>query len=365
MRIHKKMIAVVTAALLMAVSISAQTFAVGVSNTGSISINKTLTVKNPTLTSVDGPGASYAYAIAPETPSASNGGTTVSDGTHTSTVKAGPANGVTLSGTPISFPVGTAVTASASGAANTKSFTATADITKFSTPGVYRYKITETPTLGNAGVVDNGTRERILDVYVENSPQIKIKAEGSSLSIAGLVLHDANNNKLDSFDNALFETVNITLRNTIDGAMGDKNHEFPFVATISDNGRFYYVKENEAPSNSDTSTTSTSHNVSLSDNEVFYISGISPNATVAYVETNDTTDTYEVSYTSGTPSSVSPNRTKEMPTTHVQANMETVFSNVFDSTTPTNAVFIYGPYILIVLLGLAVFTLNKKIKVNK
>ena len=357
MTTHKKIIAVFTAALLLVVGSSAQIFAAGTSNTGTISINKTLTVKNPTLTSVDGPGASYTYAVAPETPSASNGGTTVSDGTHSSTVKAGPANGVTLAGSPIAFPVGTAVQASASGAANTKSITATADITKFSTPGVYRYKITETPSLGSAGVVDNGTRDRILDVYIENGQ--------SGLSIAGLVLHDANNNKLDGFDPAVFETVNITLKNTIGGAMGDKNHEFPFVASVSDNGRFYYVKKNEAPTNSDPNTTATSHNVALSDNQTFHINGISLNATVAYVETNDTSDTYEVNFTNGTASAVSPNGTKEMTTIPVEANMLTVFENIFESTTPTNAVFIYGPYALIALLGIAVFALNRKIKINK
>jgi hypothetical protein len=137
---------------------------------------------------------------------------------HTGTagnVKAGPNGGVTLSSNTVSWPADTAVTASPSGADNVKSFTATADISKFEGPGIYRYKITETATPANPatiGVTDSDPAEvRYLDVYVENKPTQR--AEGSTCQIAGIVMHNGDlTSGKKTFDDSTFETINITLK---------------------------------------------------------------------------------------------------------------------------------------------------------
>ena len=157
---------------------------VAVTSDTSVNINRTLTVINPDLGSVDGPGMSYSYSIASVTPSADNGGTTVTDSDqHTGTVHEGPQDGVTLITSSVDFPVGTAVNASNQGAANPKTFQAATDLTKFTSPGIYRYKITETPNPADpatVGVSDTGDRDRFIDVYIGNGPD--------GLEVAGYTL---------------------------------------------------------------------------------------------------------------------------------------------------------------------------------
>lgn len=354
---------VIATALAMTLAMSAVAFAANpaTGTSGTITIEKNLKVTNPTLTSVDGPGASFAYAVAPVAPAATNGGTSVSDGTHTATVQQGPANGVTLSAASIEYPIGTAVNASATGADNIKSITATADISKFTAPGIYRYELTETATLGDCEAANTETSgKRYIDVYVVNGT--------SGLEFSGLVMHDgsvANGAPAQkkSFDNATFETVNITLQKTITGNMADKNHEFPFTGTISDHSRYFFAKKGSAPTSSDTQNTSGDISTTLKDTEMFYIAGVSKSATVAYTETNNTQDTYQTSITGGTASAasdVAPNGTKAMAATDVDSAGAVVFNNNLDSVSPTGVVMRYGMYIGLIIMAAVLLAMRKK-----
>lgn len=357
----KKLFSVIIAATML---FCIPVFAANPTTESTITIDKNLKVINATLTSVAGPGLTYTYAIAPETPSATNGGTSITDSTGTAgNVKAGPNGGVTLSSNTVSWPADTAVTASPSGADNVKSFTATADISKFEGPGIYRYKITETATPANPatiGVTDSDPAEvRYLDVYVENKPTQK--AEGSTYQIAGIVMHNGDlTSGKKTFDDSTFETINITLKNIVSGTMGDREHLFPFEGTITDNGRFFYAQKSESPSADDSfKVTNGSVKTSLANEEMYYINGLSTVARIQYKETNDTPDTYEVNYTNGTTSNVAPTNEKAMAAVDA---MDIVFENKLDSASLTGIDLRYGAYIGIILFGLALIIINRKTK---
>ena len=366
-----KTLCVFALSAMVALTMGASAFAADNPATGSsITIEKNLKVKNPTLASVDGPGLTMNYAIAPETPAAANGGTTITDSDgHTGTVHQGPASGVTLSANSISWPIGTQVNASAAGADNVKSITANVDLTKFPDPGIYRYKLTETvgadtSATGAAGEV------RYIDVYIAYNDA------GTALQVKGVVMHDGAtasgkpSNKA-TFSDEEFETVNITLKKTVSGNMADRDNQFPFAGTVTDNGRYFYAKKNVAPTAVEAdkiagATPSSAISVpTLCHNEMYYISGLSHEAAVTYTETNNTADTYQTSITGGTASAasaVAPEGTKAMASTDVDNAGAVVFNNALEEVSPTGVVMRYGAPLLILLAGIALVVINRRNK---
>ena len=363
-------LAMIVAVFSLVAAMSVTSFAAGSSNpdnptsTGAITIEKNLKVSNPDLASVDGPGLTMNYALAVATPSAANGGTTITDGTHTGTVNTGVAGGVSLSANSISWPIGTAVDASSAGADNVKSITATVDTTAFTHAGIYRYQITETVGTDTSATGAAG-ETRYLDVYIENGD--------SGLECAGVVMHDgatssgAPSNKA-TFGDETFETVNITLAKSVTGTMGDKTNQFPFAGTVTDNGRYFYAKKATAPTaiaadqiagaagGSAVSTT-------LCDSETYYISGLSHEAAVAYTETNNTPDTYQVSITGGTASAataVAAGGTKAMASTDVDNAGAVTFTNSMDAVSPTGVVLRFGAPLLLLAAAVALVFMNRK-----
>lgn len=357
---------VIAGALICAMSVTA--FAAGSSspanptNTSSITIEKNLKVINPTLSSVDGPGVTFSYAIASETPSATNGGTTITDGTHTGSVHAGPADGVTLAASSIEFPIGTAVDAAASpGADNVKSIAANVDLSKFSKPGIYRYKLTETATGKDTCGVVNTEGTRYIDVYIEN--------DTTGMKVAGVVMHDGTTAdgkpaQKKTFDNASFETVNVTLKKEVAGNMADRNNQFPFAGTVSDSSRYFYAAKGTSPAATDANKISAADvSITLAHNEMYYINGLSKNATVAYTETNNTSDTYQTAITGGTASAasaVAPNATKAMAATDVDDAAAVVFTNTLDSVSPTGVILRFGPYVAMIAVAAILIATRKR-----
>lgn len=355
---------------IMAMAMGTTVFAAGSSNpanpatgtTGQITIEKNLKVINPDLTSVDGPGATFSYALASVEPSESNGGTSITDSQDkTGTVHAGPAGGLALDTSSISYPIGTAVDAAADpGADNVKAITASADITAFSAPGIYRYSLTETST-STSQLEETGDGVRYIDVYVVNG--------ASGLEFSGVVMHDGTTadgapaNKA-TFAPAEFETVNVTLQKTVSGNMADKVNQFPFAGTVTDNSRYFYAKKAEAPTAVDANKNTTGAvSTTLCDQEIYYISGLSHDAAVAYTETNNTADTYQTSITGGTASAasaVAPNATKAMASTDVDDSAAVVFNNELESVSPTGVVMRYGAPLLILLAGAALVLISRR-----
>lgn len=371
----------VALSLAMVLSMSAAVFAAGSSNpdnpalTNSITIEKNLKVSNPNLTSVDGPGLTMNYAIAPVAPAADNGGTTITDAAtptaHTGTVHQGPADGVTLSASSISWPIGTAVDASASGADNVKSITANVDLTKFSVPGIYRYELTE--TVGTDTSHTNAAGEtRYIDVYIKNA------ASGTGLEVSGVVMHDgttANGKPAQkkTFGDETFETVNITLKKTVSGNMADRNHEFQFAGTVTDNARYFYANKGAAPTAVEDkkvagAAAGSAVSTALKHDDMYYISGLSHEAAVAYTETNNTQDVYQTSITGGTASeasAVAAGATKAMASTDVDNAGAVVFNNALEEVSPTGVIMRFGPYIGMIVIAAALVLMNRKAKTQR
>lgn len=339
----------------------------------SVDISKNMTVVNPDLDTVDGPGVIYSYTISPAVPSAENGGTLVTDESgNTGTVQQGPAGGVTLETDSVSFSMGAPLEASSQGTVNTKFFKATSDITKFTSPGIYRYRINETVSpedITSAGVTDTGDRDRYLDIYIQNSR--------SGLYAAAYILHDRHNNKTDGFNGASpaggqhfrgaaeFKTWNIVLSKEVQGNMGDKNNQFPFEMTVNDGGRSFYAKKGELPSPQSDEMISGSGTVltcTLAHQEDYYISGLSSNATVDYKETNNTQDTYTVSINVGTSNEdikVAPGEDIRMGATGISDASYVVFTNRLDAVTPTGITMRYGVSIALILAGAMLIILRR------
>lgn len=357
----KKVVVLATSAMMIMAMTAVSFAAPNPTNSGSIVIEKNLKVTNPDLASVDGPGATFTYEIASETPSTSNGGLTITDANnHTGAVHAGPADGIDFvnDANTISFPIGTAVNASASGADNVKSIGLEGDISKFSAPGIYRYKLTETST-STSELTATGDGDRYIDVYVTNG--------ASGLEFSGFVMHDGSTEngkpaQKQTFAPAQFDTVNVTLQKTVSGNMADKNHQFPFAAVTSDNGRYHYAKKGAAPTVADATVADGNLSTTLADTEMYYISGLAKNATVDYTETNDTADTYQTSISGGTASAVAAGATKAMGATDVDNAGAVVFNNALEEVSPTGVIMRFGPYIFMVAVAALCISMIRRSK---
>lgn len=368
----------VALSLAMVLSMSAAVFAAGSSDpanpalTNSITIEKNLKVSNPNLTSVDGPGLTMNYAIAPVAPAEGNGGTTITDTAspaHTGTVHQGPAAGVTLSASSISWPIGTAVDASAAGADNVKSITANVDLTKFSVPGIYRYQLTETVGTDTSNIGAEG-ETRYIDVYIAN--------DTTGLKVSGVVMHNGTTEngkpaQKKTFGDETFETVNITLQKTVSGNMADRNNQFQFAGTVTDNARYFYAKKAEAPAADNANkiagaAAGSAVSTTLAHNEMYYISGLSHEAAVTYTETNNTQDVYQTSITGGTASAasaVAAGATKAMASTDVDNAGAVVFNNALEEVSPTGVIMRFGPYIGMIVIAAALVLMNRKAKTQR
>ena len=377
-------IATFVATLAMVVSMSATAFAANYAGDAietsdtTLNIPKSLVVSNPNLATVDGPGLTYSYTLASVTPSATNGGTTITDKetpSHTGTVHAGPAGGVSLTTASVAFPVGEDLNASASGTANTKNIVAAVDLATFgTTPGIYRYSITEAASVTpeTVGVHDTNNAEgRYLDVYI-------VRNANDQLEVGGYVVHDGTTEagapaSKRSFDDSTFPTYNITLSKTVSGNMGDRAHQFGFAGTIVDNARSFYAKKETAPSAAATdkiagAAAGSAVSTTLCHQETYYISGLTDQATVTYTETNDTSDVYQTGISGATgitnadPSAVAAGSTKAFSNAvNAKDNAAAVtFTNTLETVSPTGVVMRYGAPLLILAAAVVLIALNRK-----
>ena len=269
-----------------------------------------------------------------------------------------------------------------------KELTVSVDLSKFSKPGVYRYKITDATakgTLDAAGLTrdEDYNPERYLDVYIHYSDD-----DTPVLEVYGYVLAEANNtettvdteSKTVGYTEDEYHTIDVTLEKVVTGSMGDTQHEFPFSIVITNNDLSYYGKENETPTVDDDSS-ATSITVGLKSGDKYYLTGLSPKATVTYTETNDTADTYELTIT-GTETTITPGDIAPLTGTQTTGalavstyedsgtqvddleaqNEEVVFTNNLDEVSPTGLVLRVAPYALILAAGIALLMISRRRK---
>ena len=223
------------------------------------------------------------------------------------------------------------------------SFVVGFDVTQFTAPGIYRFKVedvTAPETLLAAGIVRPAGYEatKYLDVYVKQST-----TPGSDdLVIDGYVLIDTNTSLVPNDDHKdpgfrpvvstttiekpgetipgypgatesnygvtgidgdntfdYYKTVNLTVSKDITGNMADTSHAFPFVIGLT-NQAGAAVPANVyvgSAATALTGNTNTSFNANLAKDGTYLVYGINPLATVNVKETNDTNDTYKASIT--------------------------------------------------------------------
>lgn len=222
------------------------------------------------------PNISFDYVVAPEAV-ADNGQTTVTtkDGDKVQ-VNTGVADGVT--GTTIQFGTNvggtatTAVTVSSDGTDVERTANLTVDLSKFSHAGVYRYKITETPSVsvtaaGLTARTGDYADTRYLDVYIKN--------DNNTLSMYGAVMFKSTSTEqgkdsigadtdkttgfgpdgTSTFENDTtvdkYKTYNIEVKKVVAGSLADKTHEFPFYVKLSNavaGAKYTYTDKADASS---------------------------------------------------------------------------------------------------------------------
>ena len=225
--------------------------------------------------------------------------------------------------------------------------------------GIYRYKITESLASGSntkaaAGITPSAdyVATRYLDVYVTNV--------SGTPAVTNVVLFRHTNNAdtkvqgwTDSNDLDTYETVDVTIKKEITGALADTTHNFPFAfeATASNGSKVSYGKSTSSLTALEFGTKA---NTTLTNNETIVIYGV-PKASIATVtatETNDTSDTYTVS-TSGLASDLEDvaetagTANIGGATNTITADSTITFTNNLEQISPTNVVMRFAPFLFI------------------
>jgi len=310
------------------------------------------------------PNVKYSYTIEPAT--VADGKTITDEYELTSVIRSGNAEALSTTAATVEFSNtqgiktgnttisnATYVTTNTNGAVAAGYFDISFDPTKFTKPGVYRYKITEaedTKTRALAGVIKGADAskykdERFLDVYVQNK-------DGGGYEIYGYALYegtkddefnarengdikeitaktngfvsDKNDGKSQTYSTSendvdLYLTSNVKVQKHTTGAMADKNNDFPFQIvikndTIKGDPAISYQSDlttdgSEATGQVNTRVSMASgtatigaaaatSDIKLKDGEFIYIYGIpgkNAASTVLVKEYNNTDDTYTVS----------------------------------------------------------------------
>ena len=378
-----------------------------------VTIPKGMTVINAGGLNSYSPAIEYSYSFAP---AATSECSTVNDGTNTATVVPGTANGAALTTPTLTF----ASQEVASGTEITENLSITVTPANFPKAGVYRYKITDVTTDAtlHAAGIDRSTqydKVRFLDVYISrNATSGALEVSGYAL-INGQQFAAANSyevtattskssgyvsasepqldpNDTDAYTDT-YRTYNVTITKTVTGGMGDLDNEFPFAIAVAETGtnsHFYAGKgtltaiATAAAGNNLTTT--------LKSGDSYTIVGLSPLATVAVTETNNTADTYKVTINDGAGNPVNgfdatpvdPTNTATTGTFQVSTYSTTAGShgtsaavdadtltyiNNLENISPTGVIIRTLPYIAILVLAgamlVTVKVLNKSEKKEK
>lgn len=224
----------------------------------------------------------------------------------------------------------------------TAQLSAVLDASKFTAPGIYRYKITQTPP--ELDGLDVAHEELFLDVYVENGNP-GLVATGCTLSTAA-----GSGDKTSGFENK-YVTHKLTIEKVVDGNQGDKNKDFDFTVTIkgADGEAYKYatVKGGTTTPNEIKAASGTAISVRLKNGESVIFYGLSSEDKFTVTEADYRSDGYKTSYKIGGDTSSIEGRS--IAEEAIGASDTTViFTNTKDATVPTDVIRTVAPYVAIV-----------------
>lgn len=213
---------------------------------------------------------------------------------------------------------------------------------RFAAPGIYRYKITQTPPeLDGLNVV---YKELFLDVYVENGDS-GLVAKGCTLSTAA-----GSGSKISGFENK-YVTHKLTITKVVAGNQGDKNKDFEFTVTIkgADGEAYKYgtVKNGVTTMNKTTTKSGATFTETLKHGESVIVYGLSSEDKFAVTEADYHGDGYKTSYKigDGTNSTEGSSIAEEAIGAY---DTTVIFTNTKDATVPTDVIRTVAPYVAIV-----------------
>lgn len=333
--------AVVAATMVLAlVGVAAPAWAEGQSTNPQLSVTEgrvTITSKLTMDKYAVEPNADFKYTIAPaEASELTNTGMPAT---------AGVEGAVSLSPSSVNYSAeGLSSEDNADGV--TKTITAQMSVSlvtsRFAAPGIYRYKITQTPPeLDGLNVV---YKELFLDVYVENGNS-GLVAKGCTLSTAA-----GSGSKISGFENK-YVTHKLTITKVVAGNQGDKNKDFEFTVTIKGaDGETYKcgtVKNGVTTMNQTTTKSGATFTETLKHGESVIVYGLSSEDKFAVTEADYHGDGYKTSYKigDGTNSTEGSSIAEEAIGAY---DTTVIFTNTKDATVPTDVIRTVAPYVAIV-----------------
>lgn len=333
--------AVVAATMVLAlVGVAAPAWAEGQSTNPQLSVTEgrvTITSKLTMDKYAVEPNADFKYTIAPaEASELTNTGMPAT---------AGVEGAVSLSPSSVNYSAeGLSSEDNADGV--TKTITAQMSVSlvtsRFAAPGIYRYKITQTPPeLDGLNVV---YKELFLDVYVENGNS-GLVAKGCTLSTAA-----GSGSKISGFENK-YVTHKLTITKVVAGNQGDKNKDFEFTVTIkgADGETYKYgtVKNGVTTMNKTTTKSGATFTETLKHGESVIVYGLSSEDKFAVTEADYHGDGYKTSdkIGDGTNSTEGSSIAEEAIGAY---DTTVIFTNTKDATVPTDVIRTVAPYVAIV-----------------
>lgn len=333
--------AVVAATMVLAlVGVAAPAWAEGQSTNPQLSVTEgrvTITSKLTMDKYAVEPNADFRYTIAPaEASELTNTGMPAT---------AGVEGAVSLSPSSVNYSAeGLSSEDNADGV--TKTITAQMSVSlvtsRFAAPGIYRYKITQTPPeLDGLNVV---CKELFLDVYVENGNS-GLVAKGCTLSTAA-----GSGSKISGFENK-YVTHKLTITKVVAGNQGDKNKDFEFTVTIKgadgENYKYGTVKNGVTTMNQTTTKSGATFTETLKHGESVIVYGLSSEDKFAVTEADYHGDGYKTSYKigDGTNSTEGSSIAEEAIGAY---DTTVIFTNTKDATVPTDVIRTVAPYVAIV-----------------
>lgn len=224
----------------------------------------------------------------------------------------------------------------------TAPLSAVLDVSKFTAPGIYRYKITQQKPALDGLNVTNGAL--FLDVYVENN--------GTGYVVKGCTLsaEAGSGKKTDGFVND-YATHKLTIKKIVAGNQGDKNKDFQFTVSLSgatgETYKYVKVKKDGTSTPGDVANSGSTVSVNLRDGDYIIFYGLSLEDTYAVTEGDYKKEGYETSYKIGETGNETKSNT--ISAKGIGTSDTTVtFTNTKEATVPTDVIRTVVPYAAIV-----------------